>query len=252
MALYLKGTGAVILPSLLFLILIVMIRYFYYKSKIQDKIEDTDDEEDDEDDNDDDHNDDDDDEDDPDKKHKEVLPFEEDEAIGNIVNNITDDTDRNKHLKMLNISKNTSHVNNININEYEFEIDDNDMSEEKHSEFLETLEKKSRLLESVDLQRSAHDYNLRTHKGMRQMFKAALSDVDAGYDNRFKDKIRVIRNQPRKFFTNNITTGNDEISSKTEYDNLSDSNFDMNAEIGSIDVDVENIDNSYWQELLKE
>ena len=262
MALYLKGKGAVVVPSLLFLVLILVIRYYYHKNRIQDKIEDTDDEDDDEDDDDNEENDDDDDDsDDSDKKHEETLPFEEDEAIDKLVNDIADDTDTNKHLKMLNISKNSSRVNNININEYEFQIDDNDMSEEKHNEFLEILEKKNRLVESVDLQRSAQDSNLRTHKGMRQMFKAALNDADAGYSHRFKDKIRVIRNQPRKFDKISIlntkvngdkmTNGNDEIVQKTEYnDTLTESNFDVNAQIS--DVDIENIDNSYWSELLKE
>ena len=238
-SLFHKGSVAVLIPSVLLLAVILMIRFIYHKKKIQQKVEDWDDETDDE-------------------HVLDRLPFEDDEDIGRTVTDISDDTDTKKHLKMLNISKTSSNVNKINIREYDFEIDEHDISEEKHNDFLEVIERKNKLDESVHLQKSARDADLRTHKGMRQMFMSALSDSDAGR-NGFKDKVRIIRNQPRKF--NNISNVNskftdNDVTSKEQKINTEvdlESSMDFNVDLSSHDdIDVESIDNSTWLELLKE
>jgi hypothetical protein len=239
-SLFQKARVAALIPLVLLLAIILMIRFIYHKKKIQQKVEDWDDETDDE-------------------HVLDRLPFEDDEDIGKTVTDISDDTDTKKHLKMLNISKTSSNVNKINIREYDFEIDEHDLSEEKHSDFLEVIERKNKLDESVHLQKLAQDADIRTHKGMRQMFMSALSDSDAGQNNGFKDKVRIIRNQPRKFnnisnvnskFTDNDVTSKEE-KINSEVDLESSLNFDV--DLNSHDeIDVESIDNATWLELLKE
>lgn len=75
---------------------------------------------------------------------------------------------------------------------------------------------------------------MRNHKSMRQMFMAALSDADAGHGNRFKDKVRVIRNCQRVSIMTKFS------DSKNDHDNKGNDKEGNDNDVHAL----ENLDNS--------